>query len=220
MKKKISYTIEMLFVAIAVFLIAAFSSSIVALGSSTPVRMILTMLVSVVMAGIPALFCRLNKIKLSSLGFSKDIIGKQIFIGLCIFAVTISVTVLIPLLIGINPSDVLNFKCSSMGILFFYIIYDLFFVGFGEEFIFRGYFTHRIQTTTNSTLAAVIISSIVFGLWHYPHSQNILQVIVTTMMGLLYGFARYKIKDCSLLSVSVGHGLQDAVIIVLSYFLL
>jgi uncharacterized protein len=220
MKEKIFRYTEILFVYIVILLIAAFSGLIVSLGGSTPVKMILSLLIYVAMAAVPFIICRLKKISLSQLGYSKNNIGKQILIAICIFAVTISFTVVIPLLIGMNKNDVLNFKCSSVGILIFYIIYDFLFVGFGEEFIFRGYFYNALGTVTKSQLAGVILSSILFGLMHYPNSHNILQVIVTTAIGLLYGFARYKIKNCTLLSVSVAHGLQDTVIIILSYFLL
>ena len=119
-----------------------------------------------------------------------------------------------------SKSDVLSFKCSSAGILIFYLVYDFLFVGFGEEFIFRGYFCSRLGTVTKSKIAAVVISSVLFGLWHYPNGHNILQVIMTTLLGLLYGLSRYKIKNCSVLSVSVAHGLQDAAIMGLSYVLL
>jgi uncharacterized protein len=66
----------------------------------------------------------------------------------------------------------------------------------------------------------MVISAVVFGLWHYPNTHSLVNVASTTVIGLFYGFCRWRVKDCSLLSLSVAHGLNDAVIILLSYFLL
>jgi len=95
----------------------------------------------------------------------------------------------------------------------------MFFVGVGEELIWRGYFYERIKEITNSGTWAVVISSILFGLWHYPNGQNIMQVLMVSGLGLIYGFARMKVKDCSTLATGIAHGLHDAVIIILSYIL-
>lgn len=220
MDTKRSQYIEMLFVYIVVCLIVTFFNFFVSLGGAAPVRMVIAMLLYIIMAGVPLAISRYRKISFSQLGFRKAHIGKQMVSALCIFAVTICMTVFIPLLIGMHKNDVLNFKPSSAGILLFYILYDLLFVGFGEEFIFRGYFYTRLGMAMRSKFIPVLFSSLLFGFWHYPHGQNILQVIATTVLGLIYGFSRGKFKHCSLLSVSFAHGLQDAAIIVLSYFLL
>jgi membrane protease YdiL (CAAX protease family) len=100
------------------------------------------------------------------------------------------------------------------------MIYDFIFVGFSEEFIFRGYFFSRIETAAHSKLIAVLASSLLFGLWHFPNGFDPLKVAVTFGFGLIYGFARWKIKDCSVYSLSVAHGLHDMAITVLSYFIL
>jgi membrane protease YdiL (CAAX protease family) len=220
-KEKTASYLEILAVYLMVTLIVGFSSSLVSLGGNVPVKMTITLLVYAVMAAIPACICFFRKISFSELGFTRKKVGKQIIISLCIFTLTFCASVIIPLLLGADKSNVLlSYKYSSVSILIFYIIYDFLFVGFGEEFIFRGYFLNRIGATANSKLLAIILSSILFGLWHYPHGRDIFQVIGTTLIGMVYGFARYKIKDCSLLSVSIAHGLQDTAISVLSYMLL
>ena len=119
-----------------------------------------------------------------------------------------------------DKSDVLSFKTSRIVTVVFYIIYYLIFVGFGEEIVFRGYFYNGIKNVTNSELKAVILSSVAFGLWHYPGGHNIMQVIMTSIIGLIFGFARYKIKDCTVLSTSIAHGMHDAFIFILSCLLL
>jgi hypothetical protein len=114
----------------------------------------------------------------------------------------------------------LHIKYSSVWVLLFYLIYDFLFVGFGEEFIFRGYFIQRLAVATKSDLFAIIFSSLLFGFWHFPRGHDVLQVIMTSLIGLFYGLSKYKIKNCSTVSVSVAHGLHDAAIALLSYFLL
>jgi membrane protease YdiL (CAAX protease family) len=218
---KISTYIEMFIVYAIVVLIVAFSSTFVALGGSIiPVKMALILLVPVIMAAVPFIVCKIRKILLQDLGYSTKRFTKQLVIAICIFAVTFSLVILIPLLIGMNKTDVLSFKCSSVGVLIFYIIHDFFFVGFGEEFIFRGYFFSRIGMAANSKLIALVASSLLFGLWHFPHGLDIMKVAVTAIIGLIYGFGRYKIRDCSVYSLSVAHGLHDMAITLLSYFLL
>lgn len=219
LKEKTVQFVEMFLVYAAILLILAFAGSIVALGSAVPVKMLLKVLLNVVLAGIPFIICRMRKISFKELGFSRSNIGKQALIALGIFAVIFCLTVLIPLLIGIDKRSVLSYK-YPLEILIFYILFDLIVIGFGEEFIYRGYFYNRLGKATNSRLAAVIISSLLFGFSHFPGSQDFLQVATTTGIGLVYGFSRYKIKNCSLLSVSVAHGMQDAGIVILSFFLL
>ena len=86
--------------------------------------------------------------------------------------------------------------------------------------VWRGYFYERINRIANSGTWVVVTSSILFGLWHYPNGQNIMQVLMVTALGLMYGFARLKVKDCSTLATGIAHGMHDAAIIILSYILL
>jgi membrane protease YdiL (CAAX protease family) len=213
--------IEMLIVYVIIVFIVSLSSAIVALGGSNiPLKMALTLLIPVLMAAVPLIVCKIRKIRLSDLGYTAKKFFRQLIISICIFAVTFSLVILIPLLVGMNKADVLSFKCSSPGILIFFIIHDFLFIGFTEEFIFRGYFYSRIEKAAGSKLIAVVASSLLFGFWHFPNGFNIMKVAVTSIIGLIYGFARYKIRDCSVYSLSVAHGLHDMAITVFSYFIL
>ncbi|MDI3310891.1 MAG: type II CAAX endopeptidase family protein [Thermoanaerobacterium sp.] len=219
MRKKIGIWFELAFVYITALIIAGFSTVIVSLGGDITTKIIITLLVYVVVTAIPFLIIILRKIPFTQLGYTKDNIGKQLKIVFFIFCITISFVVL-PLFFGVSKEDVLSIKYSSIWVLLFYLIYDFLFVGFGEEFIFRGYFIQRLAVATKSDLFAIIFSSLLFGLWHFPNGRNALQVIMTTILGLFYGFSKYKMKNCSTVSVSVAHGLHDATIALLSYFLL
>ena len=62
--------------------------------------------------------------------------------------------------------------------------------GFGEETLFRGFFFERLRqlmgTHARATVAIVIITSVVFGLAHYP-DQRWPGVQQAAIMGLVYG---------------------------------
>jgi len=174
----------------------------------------------ILMVGLVAMVCKLRKRPIAiGLGFKKEHIAKQLLIAIIIFAITISFIV-IPLLCGANKSDLLSFKARNPIIMIYYVIKSLIFVGVGEELVWRGYFYERINRIANSGTWAVVTSSILFGLWHYPNGQNIMQVLMVTALGLIYGFARLKVKDCSTLATGIAHGMHDAAIIILSYILL
>jgi hypothetical protein len=45
-------------------------------------------------------------------------------------------------------------------------------------------------------------------------SGNIVQMIVTACIGAIFCFCRLKVKNCSTLSLAIGHGIYDALITV------
>lgn len=223
MNIKSKQILEMTSVLIAIFLItilfAVFMPLISSSGAAIPVIILFELSPFILMVGLVTVVCKLNKRSIASgLGFEKSHITKQLLTAIIIFAITISF-IIIPLLCGVNKSDVLSFKARSPIILIYYIVKSMIFVGMGEEIIWRGYFYERLKEIISSGTWAVVISSILFGLWHYPIGQNIMQVIMTAGIGLIYGFARLKVKDCSVLATGIAHGLHDSVILVLSYIL-
>lgn len=174
----------------------------------------------ILMAGLVTVVCKLqNKPVSIGLGFKNSHILKQLVIAAIIFAITISF-IIIPLLCGVDKNNVLSHKARSLFILIYYVIKAVIFVGVGEELVWRGYFYGRIKEIANSGIWAVVISSILFGLSHYPVGQSIMQVLMTSILGLIYGFARLKIKECSTFATGIAHGMHDAVISILSYVLM
>jgi len=220
MKNKRSIIIEIEASYIAVLILVAISSHIVALGNTNIIKMILTILVYVILVAIPYIISKWKHISLQDFGYSRRKIGQQLLIAGALFAILFCIIILAPLLQGVDRADVLSFKSSSKGVLIFYLICNFFCVGFGEEFIFRGYFYQRIKVATDSEWIGIVLSSILFGLWHYPNGRNIMQVIMTTIIGLIYGIVSHKTKRGTILSTSVAHGLHDAAIVALSYIML
>lgn len=157
--------------------------------------------------------------KLISIGLYTNEFAKQVLIGLGIFLV-LSLVTIIPILMGVSKQEVLNFKPRNVAILIYFIFFDICLVGFGEELIFRGYFLERIKEILGSKIWAVLISSILFGLYHYPTNHSVQQVITAAIFGIIFSMCKLKIKNCGLLSLAIAHGFNNAFIIFLGYFLL
>lgn len=92
------------------------------------------------------------------------------------------------------------------------IIYAIFGVALAEELIFRGYIFNKLLEIKNHRWFAIIISSVLFGLFHV-FSGSITQVLITALLGFLYCIFREKIKGCTLLSIIIAHGVYDALIV-------
>ena len=95
----------------------------------------------------------------------------------------------------------------------FNIIYDflsyLLIIGPIEEFVFRVYLQDAfVSFFEKHRWMGVVIAAFLFGLWHIING-NIIQVLFTFGIGLVFGFAKYKIKDCGYVGVAFGHGLYD-----------
>lgn len=131
----------------------------------------------------------------------------QIFIG-AVIAITLSVFIaIIPALCGFSLVG------EHTDFSWFTIIYDFLFymliIGPVEEFVFRVYLQDMfVSFFEKKKWIGVVVASFLFGLWHIING-SIIQVIFTFGIGLVFGFAKYKIKDCGYIGVSFGHGLYD-----------
>lgn len=224
MDSKISHLIKLSGVLIAIFITPiiffALAPFVFKLDGMIFLKIFIELLPYIVMVCFILLICCIQeKPILKTLGFSKDEIGKQFLNCIIIFTIT-STFIIIPLLIGMNKQDILGSKAIKSWILIYQIIKSIIFVGIGEEIIWRGYILNEFKNLIKSPVIAVIISSILFGVWHYSISHNIMQVLMTSILGGIYGFARIKIKNCTTLSVGLAHGFHDALIIILSYVFL
>ena len=66
---------------------------------------------------------------------------------------------------------------------------------------------------------AVILSSVLFGLFHIS-GGSIIQILITGLLGALWCIFRLKIKNCSTLSLIIMHGVYDGLITVMASLLL
>ncbi len=94
-----------------------------------------------------------------------------------------------------------------------YAVVSMAFVGFAEELIFRG-FLFKAMLKSGSVKAAVIVSSVTFGLGHILNlftghvlPETLLQVIFAIAVGFVFTLVYY--KSGSLLPCILAHSLID-----------
>lgn len=178
---------------------------------SLPARMILIIITQWVLLLVPVILMIANKEKLSSIGFKKEDIPLQIGIGVLIAVSMSLVLTLLPILLGFKDM-VGSTSYTQAWKIIYQFIYAIFGVALAEELVFRGYIFHKLLEIKNSRWFAIIISSLLFGLFHI-FNGNIIQLFVTTFIGFLYCIFREKIKGCTLLSLIIAHGIYDAMIV-------
>lgn len=81
------------------------------------------------------------------------------------------------------------------------------FVGLHEEVLFRGFILGRLKALFRSNVAAVLISSLVFGLLHFY--QGPIGVVQTTSVGIV--FAMVVIRSGSLWPAILAHAAFDTI---------
>lgn len=146
--------------------------------------------------------------KLTDMKIEIDLRNKhQYLIGIAI-ALGLSVVIaVIPALCGF--SLVGNHVDFSWFVLTYDFVFYLLIVGPVEEFVFRVFLQDAfVSFFEKRKWVGVVIASFLFGLWHIING-NVIQVLFTFGIGFVFGFAKYKIKDCGYIGVSLGHGLYD-----------
>ena len=176
-------------------------------------RMVLSIVTYLTIAVVPFCIAIVNKEKWSDYGFSKEKIGQQVLIGIAIALGMSFVFTVVPHLAG--KSDWVNNQ-HNYKFLWQYIyefVYCIIAVGLTEEFVFRGFLYKKLEKLFNSSTFAIVGSSVMFGLFHFL-SGNIVQIILTGVLGAIFCICRVKIKQCTLLSLIIAHGVYDALITV------
>lgn len=149
---------------------------------------------------------------------TKNRLWLQILIGLGIAAVLCFFIGILPILCGV--SLVGSHTDASAGYLLLTALQDIFFVGIGEEIVFRGYMQNQFEIWLKKCKwLAPFIAAVLFGLWHLING-NFVQMLFTTLIGCVFGYCKYFIKDCTLLSVIIAHGLYDFSLALLTCFLI
>lgn len=131
----------------------------------------------------------------------------QYLIGIAIALGLSALIAVIPALFGFSLVG------NHMDFSWFALIYDLLFylliIGPVEELVFRVYLQDTfVSFLKKNKWIGVIIASFLFGLFHIING-SIMQVLFTFLIGLVFGFAKYKIKNCGYIGVAFGHGLYD-----------
>lgn len=180
-----------------------------------PVQIAANLALFAVFFGAIALAARTEGITLAAaVGFSMRHALRQLLTALALVAATLALTFAAAAL-GFHV-----FGEGQPGLLFFlYAAFRSFLlVGFGEELIWRGYVLGAMRRNLHSRAAAVLLSSAFFGVWHYPGGQDVLQVLMTMLFGVLWGAARVRIGHCSTFATGTAHGLHDLALLVIATF--
>lgn len=176
-------------------------------------RMVSMLLIYWLIALIPIIVMLVNKDKLVDYGFSKDKMKFQIIVGILIGVAMSFILTLIPHLFGFGKYVDSGKRYKYLWQFIYEFFYCIFAVGFVEEFVFRGFVYKKIKSISQKDIIAIIGSSVLFGVFHL-FSGNIIQMIMTACIGAFFCFCRLKVKNCSTLSLIIGHGVYDALITV------
>ena len=132
---------------------------------------------------------------------------RQYLIGAAIALVLNVMIAIVPAFCGFSLIG--NHMDFSWTVLTYDFLFYMLIIGPVEEFVFREYLQDAFMNFfEKNKWLAVVIASFLFGLWHIING-SIIQVIFTFGIGLVFGFAKYKIKDCGYMGVAFAHGLYD-----------
>lgn len=92
----------------------------------------------------------------------------------------------------------------------FLILFTSITAGVTEELIFRGYLIPRLEILLKNTPAAILISSILFGLIHYSYG-TLIQIIGPIFIGLVFALHYKKYKNIKILIMC--HFLWDLLVL-------
>jgi membrane protease YdiL (CAAX protease family) len=92
----------------------------------------------------------------------------------------------------------------------FLILFTSITAGVTEELIFRGYLIPRLEILLKNTFAAILLSSILFGLIHYSYG-TLLQIIGPVFIGIIFALHYQKYKNIKILIMC--HFLWDLVVL-------
>lgn len=221
MKSRLKLLGEMIVVTMVIVTIIYYSNWIGSLfGYTSWIRLFLICLIPVLMMVVPGICCKVTRTSMEELGYHKKNIKQQMIVVVAVLMIWLIVTVVIPLGFGIPLSSLVGRPYYEMKILIFRLIYYIFFVGFSEEFIFRGYYYQRLKKLFNHEGIAIVGSSILFGGMHYITSGNALLVLETFFAGVLFSLCAHKCKWGSVWATSLSHGLYDASLVLIASFCL
>ena len=132
---------------------------------------------------------------------------KQYIIGIVLAASLSLVIAVIPALCGLSLVGG-HREFSWIGIIYDFCV-CLLVIGPVEEFVFRVYLQDVfLSFFKEHEWLGVVFVALLFGLWHLING-NLLQVLFTFGIGLVFGFSKYKVKDCGYVGVAFGHGVYD-----------
>ena len=195
--------IAVLSLSLAVICAVTFSARFVKCIDTTVFRIITKVLLNLINGLIAWFAMKLTdmKIEIDLRNKRQYLIGLVVALGLCF------VIAVIPALCGFSLIG--NHADFSWFVLIYDLLFYMLIIGPVEEFVFRVYLQDAfVGFFEKNKWFGVVIVSFLFGLWHIING-NMIQVLFTFGIGLVFGFAKYKIKDCGYAGVAFAHGAYD-----------
>ena len=144
-----------------------------------------------------------KKYSLRKLGFYSDKLCAQIIWGLIYFLMLVGISVSVSTLLGKKISSInFNFNIKN------FVTHDLL-IALSEELFFRAYFIDSVLDIFDSKTAAIILSSLMFGLIHIISYGILVQFFFTIFFGLILSISYISIKNFSIISLTLSHGLYN-----------
>lgn len=163
------------------------------------------------------LYCyKIEKQKLLLWKEKKYSFGKYSLYVLLFFVITfftLMIVGVIAILLGVKlRSESMETIIKLFRSNYFLIITTCITAGITEELIFRGYILTRLYSHFNHPVLPIIISSVIFGLFHFGYGTFI-NIFGPACLGLVFGFFYYKYRNIKLLIFC--HFLWDFVVVLL-----
>ncbi len=154
--------------------------------------------------------CRAGRVGPFALGLRRSRVGAQLLWGLLLTLALAALFVGVPLLAGFAPTQFLGAAAPSRAAMLQNGLFFLLLVGPAEELIFRGYLNAQLRRAALGPFFTAALSSLAFGAYHYLSARSLLQVACTALIGLALSLPKEKRPEaCTLLSVTVAHGLYN-----------
>ena len=182
-----------------------------------PTSLAVSWLAYAVMAGVVVLAVRrAGRSSGPAFGLERARPGRQAAVGVAVAAGLLAVVLGVPVALGAPVSDLAGTWQGSGAKLAAQLVTAVLVVGPVEELVFRGYLLGRLRGVMRPG-SAVVVQAVLFGLWHFPRNQDVLQVAITTGIGLVLGVIRLRVRGGTVAALGLGHGLYDAALTVASW---
>lgn len=151
---------------------------------------------------------------------------KTALIGVALMIVGIIVSGIMDQIISVLPgfsssgSDLSRFENleGNLPLLIFWLINIWTTIAFGEELIWRGFLTNRLESIFSfgrfQDSVVFVVSATMFGLAH--SYQGLYGIAITGFIGLIYVIA-YRLLGRNLWALVIAHGLNDTLSIIMLY---
>lgn len=155
-------------------------------------RMVQNM-IYLLMFGICLLLMWLGKQSFSHYGWSFRKLGLQIGIGLAIGA-------------GLTLFMMMFGDLPRIPQTLPYVVLSQLLVGMSEEAFWRGFVLQTLQDLDISKNRSILLSSLLFGLCHFPIQFSMMQVLVSFVIGLIFAALRTEFKEIiGIPTLLIGH---------------